>query len=85
MALGPDTLEELRRSVDVAAPEIRSSADMRYAGQNYELEVQLPAGELLFSTEILTNQLSKRVVVCVPVAGLDVIAEGLTVEHIYDY
>ena len=39
-------VEELRRSVDVAAPEIRSSADMRYAGQNYELEVQLPEGEM---------------------------------------
>jgi len=39
-------VEELRRSVDVAAPEIRSSADMRYAGQNYELEVQLPPGEM---------------------------------------
>ena len=39
-------IEELRRSVDVAAPEIRSSADMRYAGQNYELEVQLPEGEM---------------------------------------
>jgi N-methylhydantoinase A len=39
-------VEELRHSVDVAAPEIRSSADMRYAGQNYELEVQLPQGEM---------------------------------------
>jgi N-methylhydantoinase A len=39
-------VEELRRSVDVTAPEIRSSADMRYAGQNYELEVQLPEGEM---------------------------------------
>ena len=39
-------VEELRRSVDVAAPEIRSSADMRYAGQNYELEVPLPDGEM---------------------------------------
>src|SRR4029077_18118604 len=39
-------IEELRRSVDVAAPEIRSSADMRYAGQNYELEVQLPQSEM---------------------------------------
>jgi N-methylhydantoinase A len=37
-------VEELRRSVEVAAPEIRASADMRYAGQNYELEVGLPDG-----------------------------------------
>jgi N-methylhydantoinase A len=37
---------ELRRSVEVERPEIRSSADMRYAGQNYELEVPLPEGDL---------------------------------------
>jgi len=37
---------DLRLSVDVADPEIRSSADMRYAGQNYELEVLLPEGGL---------------------------------------
>jgi len=37
---------DLRLSVDVANPEIRSSADMRYAGQNYELEVPLPEGDL---------------------------------------
>jgi N-methylhydantoinase A len=37
---------DLRLSVDVARPEIRSSADMRYSGQNYELEVPLPEGEL---------------------------------------
>ena len=39
-------LADLRRSVDVPRPEIRSSADMRYAGQNYELEVPLPVGPL---------------------------------------
>jgi N-methylhydantoinase A len=39
-------VEELRRSVEVEAPEIRASADMRYAGQNYELEVPLPEGEM---------------------------------------
>jgi N-methylhydantoinase A len=37
---------ELALSVEVAKPEVRSSADMRYAGQNYELEVPLPEGEL---------------------------------------
>jgi N-methylhydantoinase A len=36
------TLDELRHSVDVDLPDIRSSADLRYAGQNYELEVPLP-------------------------------------------
>jgi N-methylhydantoinase A len=39
-------VEELRRSVEVAEPEIRASADMRYAGQNYELEVALPESEM---------------------------------------
>jgi hypothetical protein len=46
---------------------------------------QLPAGELLFSAEIPTNRGLKRVALRVPVSGLDVIAYGLTVEHIYDY
>jgi N-methylhydantoinase A len=41
-----DTVAELRRSVDVDEPLIQRSADMRYAGQNYELEVPLPAGDL---------------------------------------
>ncbi|MFO1038184.1 MAG: hydantoinase/oxoprolinase family protein [Geminicoccaceae bacterium] len=40
------TLDELRASVDVEKPEIRTSADMRYAGQNYEVEVPFPPGEL---------------------------------------
>lgn len=46
---------------------------------------QLPVGELLFSTEIVTDHLSKRVVLRVPVENLNVIMNGLTVEHIYDY
>ena len=40
------TVAELRSSVAVAEPEVRSSADMRYSGQNYEVEVALPQGEL---------------------------------------
>ena len=40
------TVAELRASVQAAEPEIRTSADMRYAGQNYEVEVPLPAGPL---------------------------------------
>src|SRR5204863_5827937 len=35
---------ELNRSVEAAAPVVRRSADMRYSGQNYELEVTLPDG-----------------------------------------
>jgi N-methylhydantoinase A len=37
---------DLRRSVPVDEPVLRRSADMRYAGQNYELEIPLPAGDL---------------------------------------
>ena len=40
------TVAELRASVQAAEPEIRTSADMRYAGQNYEVEVPLPSGAL---------------------------------------
>jgi len=36
------SLAELKRSLDSASPEVLSSADLRYAGQNYELEVTLP-------------------------------------------
>jgi hypothetical protein len=43
-----------------------------------------PRGELLFSSEILTNPRLKRVVLRVPVSDLGATA-GLTVEHIYDY
>lgn len=46
---------------------------------------QLPAGELLFSTEVLTDVSSKRVALRVPVASLGAIADGLAIEHIYDY
>jgi N-methylhydantoinase A len=37
---------ELRRSVEVADPIVARSAAMRYAGQNYELEVRLPDRDL---------------------------------------
>jgi N-methylhydantoinase A len=37
---------ELSRSVEAASPVVRRSADMRYSGQNYELEVALPEGPL---------------------------------------
>jgi hypothetical protein len=39
----------------------------------------------VFSTEILTAPLSKRLVIRLPVADLGVIVGQLTVEHIYDY
>jgi hypothetical protein len=46
---------------------------------------QLPVGELLFSSEILTDRSSKRVALRVAVADLGVIVGALPVEHIYDY
>jgi N-methylhydantoinase A len=39
-------IADLRRSVAIEEPILRRSADMRYAGQNYELEVDLPEGDL---------------------------------------
>jgi len=48
-------------------------------------DFQLPVGELLFSSEILTDRLSKRVALRVPVKDLGVVTGGLPVEHIYDY
>jgi N-methylhydantoinase A len=44
--LRDQTLADLRRNVEVHEVEVRRSADLRYAGQNYELEVPLPDGEL---------------------------------------
>lgn len=38
-------VDELRRSVDVATPTLRTSVDMRYSGQNYEVEVTVPDGD----------------------------------------
>jgi N-methylhydantoinase A len=39
-------IADLRRSVAIEEPILHRSADMRYAGQNYELEVDLPEGDL---------------------------------------
>jgi N-methylhydantoinase A len=40
------TAAELRVSVPGAEPMLHTSADMRYAGQNYEIEVALPSGDM---------------------------------------
>jgi N-methylhydantoinase A len=45
-ALREETVAELRRSVDVPQPLLEQTAAMRYMGQNYELEVPLPEGDL---------------------------------------
>jgi N-methylhydantoinase A len=45
-ALEKRAVADLRRSVDVDAPVLRRSADMRYAGQNYELDTAVPEGDL---------------------------------------
>jgi len=44
--LRDETIAELQRNVAAEEVEVRRSADLRYAGQNYELEVALPDGEL---------------------------------------
>src|SRR4051794_429876 len=44
--LSETTVAELRRNVDADDPIVRRTADLRYAGQNYELEVAIPDGEL---------------------------------------
>jgi N-methylhydantoinase A len=41
-----DAVAELRRSVEVEEPHVIRSAALRYAGQNYELEVPLPDRDL---------------------------------------
>jgi N-methylhydantoinase A len=41
-----EAIAELRRSVEAPKPVVIRSAAMRYAGQNYELEVPLPEGDL---------------------------------------
>jgi N-methylhydantoinase A len=40
------TINELRRNVEAEHIVVQRSADLRYAGQNYELEVTLPEGDL---------------------------------------
>ncbi len=44
--LREQALADLRRTVEADEIELRRAADLRYAGQNYELEVPLPDGEL---------------------------------------
>jgi N-methylhydantoinase A len=51
---------DLRRSVSVDEPLLRRSADMRYAGQNYELEILLPAGDLEQGFDELLEQFERE-------------------------
>jgi N-methylhydantoinase A len=44
--LREDAVAELRRSIDGAEPVVDRVAGMRYEGQNYELDVALPGGDL---------------------------------------
>ena len=55
--LRESAIAELRRSVDVERPLIERSAAMRYAAQNYELEIPLPPGDIDEScwTELLSR------------------------------
>src|SRR5690606_10615551 len=45
-SLRTDAVDSLRRTVDVESPTVRRTAQLRYLGQNYELEVDLPDGDL---------------------------------------
>jgi N-methylhydantoinase A len=45
-----EAVAELRASVDVDAPAVECRADLRYLGQNYELEVAVPENRLDGST-----------------------------------
>jgi hypothetical protein len=47
--------------------------------------LQLPAGELLFASDVLTNEQLQRVALRVPVESLGKVVSTLAVEHIYDY
>ena len=44
--LREETVDELRRNVDAERIVVERSADLRYAGQNYELQVTIPDGDL---------------------------------------
>jgi hypothetical protein len=46
---------------------------------------QLPVDELLFSSEVLTNGLSKQAVLRVPVRSLGLVIGALLVKHIHNY
>ncbi|MGC2660178.1 MAG: hypothetical protein WA324_19640 [Bryobacteraceae bacterium] len=46
---------------------------------------QMPAGELLFSLDILTDPSAKRVALRIPVVNLDEVVPAMTIEHFYDY
>jgi hypothetical protein len=50
-----------------------------------EWTFQLPVGELLFSSDLLTDPHSKRVALRAPVVSLGAIVDRLPIEHIYDY
>jgi hypothetical protein len=45
----------------------------------------LKAGEVLFSSPILTNRALKRIAIRVPVSELQSVTAALPIEHIYDY
>jgi N-methylhydantoinase A len=54
------TVDELRRNVEVEDPVVRRTAGLRYAGQNYELEVPLPDGDLDDGWEALLERFASE-------------------------
>jgi hypothetical protein len=95
---GPDTfiirMPRYQKFTDATVQLLRAQAQFVEIAGNRQIMMttvvprnwnfELPAGELLFSSDVLTDRLSKRAVLRVPVARLGVIL-SLPIEHIYDY
>lgn len=96
---GPDSfivaLPRYQKFTDAAGQLLRGQARFLEIAGNSQIMVtavvpkdwtfQLPAADLLFSSEMLTDPRSKRVTLRVPVADLGAVASRLVIEHIYDY
>ncbi len=84
-----------RKFTDAAGQLLRAQARFVEIAGNRQMMVTaivprdwsypLPVGELLFSSEILTDTTRKRVALRVPVADLAAVFGSVNVEHLYDY
>ncbi len=98
-SLAPDSfiveMPRYQKFTDLAQQLLRTNARFAEIAGNRQIMVtavvpreasfQIPEGEALFSMDILTNKGLKRVALRVPVAALGVVANGLVIEHVYDY
>jgi hypothetical protein len=97
--LGADSfiirMPRYQKFTDTAVELLRSGARFAEIAGNRQIMVtavvprrgklQVPAGELLFASQILTDGLSERVALRVPVSELGTVLAKLPIEHIYDY